>query len=69
MPSLRDLLLQGLTGSTQEELQDRAYMGEGPISVGPGGAEAASVGASVGLGGAGGAAFSGVRSSLGVISG
>ena len=37
MPTLRDLILEGLTGSTQQELQDSAALGEAPIRVGPAG--------------------------------
>lgn len=37
MPNLRDLLLVGLTGNTQQEIQDRASLGESPLPVGEGG--------------------------------
>jgi hypothetical protein len=33
--NLRDILLLGLTGSTQQELQDQAALGRAPINVGP----------------------------------
>lgn len=33
--NLRDLLLQAMTGSSQQELQDQAAMGKSPIRVGP----------------------------------
>lgn len=37
MPGFRDGLLQLLAGSSQQELQDQASLGRGPIQVEPGG--------------------------------